>query len=165
MDNEKSEQARRDLKIDLEEMNAKLTQLEEELYGSKTEQLDLLQQLKDLEFDQQQAIQKIQQLQEENQSLYKNQAIYIGKRHDKIDMALANYFNTYPEKQNIRILFLRESEGVYQFGQKRVYIKIEQGNQIKVRVGGGFMHIDEFIDQYSEAEVEKIGRKDPIQRF
>lgn len=43
MDNEKSEQARRDLKIDLEEMNAKLTQLEEELYGSKTEQLDLLQ--------------------------------------------------------------------------------------------------------------------------
>ena len=42
-------------------------------------------------------------------------------------------------------MFLRESEGVYQFGQKRVYIKIEHGDQIHVRVGGGFMHIDDFI--------------------
>ena len=27
------------------------------------------------------------------------------------------------------------------------------------------MHIDEFIDQYSQAEVEKVVRNDPIQRF
>lgn len=45
----------------------------------------------------------------------------------------------------MRIMFLRESEGVYIFGQKRVYIKIEKGDQILVRVGGGYMHIDEFI--------------------
>ena len=43
-------------------------------------------------------------------------------------------------------MFLRESEGVYKFGQKRVYIKIEKGDQIKVRVGGGFMKIGDFID-------------------
>ena len=61
-------------------------------------------------------------------------------------MTLAGYLNTYPEKEKMKILFLRESEGVYQFGQKRVYIKIEKGNQIKVRVGGGFMHIDDFIE-------------------
>ena len=75
-----------------------------------------------------------------------NQAIYIGHKKDKIDMHLANYLNSYPERDKMNILFLRESEGVYQFGQKRVYIKIEKGNQIKVRVGGGFMHIDEFIE-------------------
>lgn len=46
-------------------------------------------------------------------------------------------------------MFLRESEGVYQFGQKRVYIKVEKGGQIYVRVGGGFMHIEEFIEQYT----------------
>ena len=42
-------------------------------------------------------------------------------------------------------MFLRESEGVYQFGQKRVYIKIGHGDEILVRVGGGFMHIEDFI--------------------
>ena len=46
-------------------------------------------------------------------------------------------------------MFLRESEGVYFFGQKRVYIKIERGNQIMVRVGGGYISIDEFIEQYT----------------
>ena len=66
----------------------------------------------------------------------------------------------------MKILFLRESEGVYQFGQKRVYIKIEKGNQIKVRVGGGFMHIDDFIEQYTPTEIEKIERRgDVIGRF
>ena len=57
-------------------------------------------------------------------------------------------------------MFLRESEGVYQFGQKRVYVKIEKGDQILVRVGGGFMHIDQFIEQYTEQEVEKLERRD-----
>jgi len=45
----------------------------------------------------------------------------------------------------MNIAFVRESEGVYQFGQKRVYIKVEKGDRILVRVGGGFMNIDEFI--------------------
>lgn len=46
-------------------------------------------------------------------------------------------------------MFLRESEGVYQFGQRRVYVKIEKGEKIFVRVGGGFMYIEDFIYQYS----------------
>jgi len=45
----------------------------------------------------------------------------------------------------MNIAFLRESEGVYQFGQKRVFIKIEKGNTILVRVGGGYMNIEDFI--------------------
>lgn len=43
------------------------------------------------------------------------------------------------------ILFLRESEGVYKFGQRRVYIKVENGNNVLVRVGGGYLQVDEFI--------------------
>jgi len=57
--------------------------------------------------------------------------------------------NKFPEKKKMNIMFLRESEGVYQFGQKRIYIKVEKGNQIFCRVGGGYMHIDEFIQQYT----------------
>ena len=33
----------------------------------------------------------------------------------------------YPEKEKLKIMFLRETEGVYKFGSKRVYLKIEKG--------------------------------------
>ena len=73
--------------------------------------------------------------------------------------------NKYPEKADLKIMFLRESEGVYFFGQKRVYIKIERGNQIMVRVGGGYIGIDEFIYKYTQTETEKISRHNVIDRF
>ena len=40
---------------------------------------------------------------------------------------------------------MRESEGVYQFGSKRVAVKVEKDN-IKIRVGGGYMSVAEFIE-------------------
>ena len=40
---------------------------------------------------------------------------------------------------------MRESEGVYKFGSKRIAVKIEQ-DKIIIRVGGGYMSIDEFLD-------------------
>ena len=64
-------------------------------------------------------------------------------------MQLSTYINNYPERDKLKIMFLRESEGVYLFGQKRVYIKIEKGKNIYVRVGGGYLHIDHFIEQYT----------------
>ena len=88
--------------------------------------------------------------------------MYIARKDDPVDKALGTYVNSFPEKGKMNIMFLRESEGVYHFGQKRVYIKIEKGDQIFVRVGGGFMHIDDFIDQYTPQEVDKIDRRDVI---
>ena len=61
-------------------------------------------------------------------------------------------------------MFMRESEGVYEFGTKRVYVRVDK-NKINVRVGGGFLSIDEFLDQYTPAELEKLERKDPLKRF
>jgi hypothetical protein len=60
-------------------------------------------------------------------------------------MILSNFLNKYPERKSMKIMFLRESEGVYRFGQKRIYVKVEKGDKILVRVGGGFMHIEDFI--------------------
>lgn len=105
---------------------------------------------------------KITQL---NEQLENNQVIYIAKKHDQIDEGLADYLNQYPEREKLKILFLRESEGVYQFGQRRVYVKIEKGNQIKVKVGGGFIDVKDFIEQFTASEVEKIERKDAKYRF
>lgn len=108
---------------------------------------------------------KVEELLDINEMLEKNQAIYVAKKNDKVDKTLGNWLNKYPEREKMKIMFLRESDGVYQFGQKRVYVKIEKGDKIMVRVGGGFMHIEDFINQYTAAEVERIERKDVISRF
>ena len=91
-------------------------------------------------------------------------AVYIPVRGDVIDKKIAEYINNYPDRQKLKIMFMRESEGVYQFGSKRVAVKVDK-EKINIRVGGGFLSIDEFLDQYTPAELEKLERKDPIKRF
>lgn len=93
------------------------------------------------------------------------QAIYIAHRHDHCDELLSSFINKYPERSELKILFIRESEGVYKFGTKRVYIKVEHGDKIFVRVGGGFMNIDQFLNKYVKEESEKTRRKDVAARF
>lgn len=61
-------------------------------------------------------------------------------------------------------MFMRESEGVYEFGSKRVMVKVER-DKIQIKVGGGFLSIDEFLDQYTPVELEKLERRDPLKRF
>ena len=72
-------------------------------------------------------------------------AVYIPVKDDQIDKRLAEYINNYPDRQKLKIMFMRESEGVYEFGSKRVYVRVDK-NKINVRVGGGFLSIDEFLD-------------------
>ena len=43
------------------------------------------------------------------------------------------------------------------FGTKKIFAKI-LSNKLVVRVGGGFMGIDEFINTYGESEMTKIQR-------
>jgi hypothetical protein len=75
-------------------------------------------------------------------------AVYIPVQNDSIDKKLAEYINNYPERAKLKIMFLRESEGIYQFGTKKVYVRVDQ-DKINIRVGGGFLSIDEFLDQYT----------------
>ena len=91
-------------------------------------------------------------------------AVYIPVKGDTIDKKLAEYINNYPDRQKLKIMFMRESEGVYQFGAKRVYLKCVRG-KIEIKVGGGFLSIDEFLDQYTPVELEKLERKDPVKRM
>lgn len=51
--------------------------------------------------------------------------VYIPRKNDSVDQALGQFINTRPENQRMQIMFLRESEGVYRFGQRRVYVKVE----------------------------------------
>ncbi len=72
-------------------------------------------------------------------------AVYIPVKDDPVDRRLAEYINNYPDRQKLKIMFMRESEGVYEFGSKRVAVKVDK-DKINVRVGGGYLSIDEFLD-------------------
>ena len=53
-------------------------------------------------------------------------AVYIPAKDDAIDKRLAEFINNYPERQKLKIMFMRESEGVYQFGTRRVAVKVDK---------------------------------------
>ena len=42
-------------------------------------------------------------------------------------------------------MFLRQAEGIYSFGSRKVNLRLEK-EQLKVRVGGGYLSLDEFVD-------------------
>ena len=131
--------------------------MEEKVYKSNKISLELLKQLKDAEVE-------ISTLQQYIIDLKQRIAVYIPIKDDQTDRKLAEFINNYPERSKLKIMFMRESEGVYVFGSKRVAVKVEKDN-IKIRVGGGYLSIDEFLDQYTPVELEKLERKDPLKRF
>lgn len=96
---------------------------------------------------------KVMELIKQNEELEKGLCLYIPHKFDHIDLALAQFINKYPEREKMKILFLRESSGVYQFGQSRVHVKVEKGNQVFVRVGGGYLHVKDFIELYTDIQV------------
>ena len=53
-------------------------------------------------------------------------SVYIPQKGDVVDKKLAEYINNYPDRQKLKIMFLRESEGVYEFGSRRVMVKVER---------------------------------------
>ena len=62
-------------------------------------------------------------------------AVYVSITDDSIDRRIAEYINASNDPHRLTKLFIREREGVYQFGSKRVYVKIE-GDKVfsKVRL-------------------------------
>lgn len=100
--------------------------------------LAVLEQLKESEVENETLKQSILELKQ-------RVAVYIPAKDDDIDLRLAEYINNYPDRSKLRIMFLRESEGVYEFGQRRIYIRVDN-DRINIRVGGGYLSIDEFLD-------------------
>lgn len=54
--------------------------------------------------------------------------VYFAAKDDPVDQALADYINSRPEPMEVN--FIREDNGTYLFGSKRVFIKIENGKII-----------------------------------
>jgi chromosome segregation ATPase len=142
---------------ELETASDYILELEDKVYKANKTSLELLRQLKDAEVE-------IETLKNYIIELKQRIAVYIPMKDDVIDRKLAEFINNYPERQKLKIMFMRESEGVYQFGTKRVAVRVDK-EKINIRVGGGYLSIDEFLDQYTPAELEKLERKDPLKKF
>lgn len=145
------------LQEQLDEASEYIIDLEEKVYRANKTSLELLKQLKDAEVE-------IETLKQYIIDLKQRIAVYIPVKEDGIDRRLAEYINNYPERNKLKIMFMRESDGVYQFGSRKVMVKVEKDN-IKIRVGGGFLSIDAFLEQYTPQELEKLERKDPLKRM
>ena len=61
----------------------------------------------------------------------------------------------------MKLMFLRLSPGIYEFGTQRVNIEVKR-SQILVKVGGGQKPIDEFLQLYTSSELEKFEKRDPL---
>ena len=54
---------------------------------------------------------------------------YLPLKNDELDTKLANFINARDDADKWRQLFVREGEGVYQFGAKKIYIKTKISKQ------------------------------------
>ena len=72
-------------------------------------------------------------------------AVYVPIKDDPVDKKMAEFINNYPDRNRLKIMFMRDSAGVYEFGSKKVNVRIEK-NKIQIRTGGGYLSIDEFLD-------------------
>ena len=82
---------------------------------------------------------------------FKTKAKFKVMKGDTVDEMLAEYLNI----ANCRVPVRRLGNGFYLFGTKKIYAKIMNGKLV-VRVGGGYMIIDEFVATYEEPELNKL---------
>ena len=138
---EKLQESKEKLQKDLETAGDYLLDQEEKTNKANSTALELLKQLKEAESE-------IEGLKQYIIDLKQRIAVYIPVKDDVIDRKLAEYINNYPERSKLKIMFMRESEGVYQFGTKRVCVRVDK-DKINIRVGGGYLSLDEFLDIYT----------------
>ena len=112
--------------------------LENRVYETNQISLRLLEQIRD-------QIDEIETLKVYCIDLKHKCTVYIPIKDDPVDCKLADFINNYPDRSKLKVIFIRESAGVYQFGTKKVEVRLTKG-RLTVRGGGGYLEIDSFLD-------------------
>ena len=76
-------------------------------------------------------------------NLPKPKVKYVPVKGDKVDEKMAIYINNF----DMDVPMQRLGDGQYMFGSRKVFAKI-MNDKLVIRVGGGFMLIDEFLPVY-----------------
>lgn len=156
-DLENTMEAKTKIQGELQQVNDYVLKMEEKIYKSEKINLELLKQLQDAEVE-------ITCLEEKIASLQFR--IYFPIRSDPIDVKVAEYVNHHADRAKFKIMFKRliGCQGVYYFGTKKIQIAMHR-EALKVRVGGGYIDIDEFVDKYTQQEIDKLDRSSPVGRL
>lgn len=73
-------------------------------------------------------------------------------------------FAGYLNKANLAIEVQRISAKNYMFGTKKILANIVN-DRLVIRVGGGFMNVEEFIEQYGKIEMLKLMKAEEKTKF
>jgi hypothetical protein len=71
---------------------------------------------------------EIQVLRDMVSDLQRRRAVYFPAKDDVIDSAIADFVNT----RGTEVPFTREDHGIYVFGSKRVFVKLENGKIVRI---------------------------------
>lgn len=77
--------------------------------------------------------------------------IYKAVANDDLDLEFAKFIN----KSKLPFEVKRLGQNVYMFGTKKIHAKMVNG-RLLIRVGGGFMYVEQFIQQYAKIEILKM---------
>ncbi len=144
------------LEEELDRLNRRIAQLERAI-AEKEDELNRLGAIlhdKDLLFDK-----LTRELGEEPPQLER----YKAQKGDLVDEMLAQYINV----ANCPVPIKRLGGGFYLFGLRKIFAKIMNGKLV-IRVGGGYMVIEEFISSYADQELiklEKIAIREGVRSF
>lgn len=108
------------LQKELDNASDYILQLENRFNQSQQTSLELLKQLKLAEVDSNDWQHKVEESQKEIYSLKQyisdfnaRVTVYIPAQNDPIDKKMADFINNYPDRKKLKIIFSRESQGVY----------------------------------------------------
>ena len=137
------------------ECNTLIAELEEQLrqLNLRIEELLRLIAEKDSEIDELNRIlnERLARIAELQSQLDIKVSAYKAVKGDLVDEMLAKYI------QNCPVPVKRLGGGFYLFGLRKIYAKIMNGKLV-IRVGGGYMVIEKFIETYADQELAKLER-------
>eukprot|EP00826_Nyctotherus_ovalis_P060107 TRINITY_DN8409_c0_g3_i4.p1 TRINITY_DN8409_c0_g3~~TRINITY_DN8409_c0_g3_i4.p1 ORF type:complete len:582 (-),score=187.76 TRINITY_DN8409_c0_g3_i4:130-1680(-) len=82
-----------------------------------------------------------------------SQIIFTSDKSDNVDEMFALYINAV----RCPVKLKKIGDGQYIFGTKKIFAKIQNGKLV-IRVGGGYMMIEDFLTTYTAQELSKMGR-------
>lgn len=125
--------------------------LEDKCWQANKTSLDLLSTVKELETE-------VDTLKGFIIDLKSRAVFYVPDKNDLVDIKLAEFINSYPDRQKLRVMFQRDLPGHYTFGTRKVAIKIER-EKLMCKAGGAYLFIDKFLEVYMTLETEKMVKK------
>jgi chromosome segregation ATPase len=125
------------LRAEIEDLNRRIAELEDAI-GEKDAEIEELNRIL------KERLNRIKEL----EALLKGSK-YVAIKGDLVDELLAQYI------QNCPVPVKRLGGGFYLFGLKKIFAKILNGKLV-IRVGGGYMVIDKFIETYADQELIKL---------